>query len=94
MTPDYASAPNGFGESWRLYYENGISPGSFGASLLCGDLVGAVQRADRVNIDLIPKHVWWLWDNLPYNAWGSPEVYQQWTAKGGLNGRNGKANDN
>lgn len=83
MEIDYDQAPNGWGEIWRRYVEHGLSPGSFGASLLCNDLRGAVLRADATNIQLIPQHIQWMWSNLPYEAWGSREAYERWTANGG-----------
>lgn len=84
---DYSTAPNNFGDTWQYYMERGISPGSFGEALLCNDLVDAVHRADWINKDLIPQHVMWLWDNLPYEAWGSKEAYEKWTKMGGTAGR-------
>jgi hypothetical protein len=86
METDYASAPNGFGDTWKRYIEHGIQPGSFGAALVKNDLVGAVGSADPDNIKLIPSHMMWLWNNAPMHCWGSEEAYNQWVARGGLGG--------
>lgn len=81
VIPDYASAPDGWGEVWQRYVEKGISPGSFGRALLCNNLAASVLRADPDNKAILAKHVQWLWENMPAEAWGSEEAYEQWTSK-------------
>lgn len=91
---DYPGAPNGFGGTWQRYVEHGISPGSFGTALLQNNLSDAIRRADSTNINLIVRHVKWLWINLPYEAWGSEKAVEKWVERGGLRGNIGNANDN
>jgi hypothetical protein len=94
MDINYESAPNNFGDSWQRYVEHGIPPGSFGEALLCNRLREAFGCADHININLIPQHVQWLWDNLPFEAWGSDEAFQAWSDAGGLNGKRKHETDN
>lgn len=79
----YETAPNFWGRDWQLYIEHAILPGSFGTALLNNDLRDAVLRADSINIRLIPQHVKWMWENLPYESWGSAGAVQAWIEWGG-----------
>jgi hypothetical protein len=74
----YEEAPNDFGDTWKLYVEHHIVPGSFGSALLCNDLKMATMCADHLNIRLIGEHVTWMINNLPEECWGSPEAYERW----------------
>ena len=75
---DYDDAPNGWGPVWKRYVEHRLNPGSFGAALLCNDLVMAVMCADHINIGLIGEHVSWMINNLPPESYGSLEKYERW----------------
>jgi hypothetical protein len=65
-------------DSFRLYFERGISPGSFGAALLCNDLRESFARADDTNSQHIRQWVQWLYDNAPNSSWGSREKFFAW----------------
>lgn len=87
MTSRYDDAPNNWGDIWERYIDHGILPGGFGTALLTNNLKAAVAAADWINIDLIPKHILWLWDHMPAQAWGTPDAVNAWVKQGGLKGR-------
>ncbi len=66
-------------EGLFLYYEHGIRPGGFLTSVLANDLVGAINRADRINRRYIENWVEWLCNYPPGrpNAWGSYEAVEE-----------------
>jgi hypothetical protein len=70
----------------KLYFDQGIEPGSFMASVLSNDLKEACGRADYINQRLIFETVSWLYNEAPLGSWGSPENYTRMIANGGLNG--------
>lgn len=68
-------------DGMRRYFENGISPGSFGTALLCNDLRETFGRADETNSRCIRQWVQWLYDNAPAGSWGSRERFNDWIAQ-------------
>lgn len=68
------------------YIGRGREQGHFWMSVVCGELFGAVQRADEVNRDelihIVQSIVWYA----PAGCWGSPEKVSAWIARGGLVG--------
>jgi hypothetical protein len=65
-------------EGLRLYFEQGIPPGSFMCGVLENDLQKACGHADMVNRHNVVNWVEWLWANAPSASWGSPEAVQRW----------------
>ncbi len=65
----------------RRYFENGISPGSFGKALLSNDLCETLARADDDNAACVRQWVQWLYNNAPAGSWGSPANYANWITR-------------
>lgn len=82
----YDLAPNKWGDVWKRYIDHGIAPGGFGMALLTNDLKGAFNRADHINMEIIPAHIRWMMDHLPSHCWGSKETVDKWIAHRGLSG--------
>ena len=72
------------------YVRLGIEPGGFMKAVLCNDLHEAVSRADATNQRNLAAWVKWCYNNLPNEAWGSPERYSQWVKKAGQCGQAGR----
>lgn len=65
---------NGF----RLYFEQGILPGSFGTALLENDFMGACRQADYINKLFLFEWASWLCNHAPAGSYGSPAHVAQW----------------
>lgn len=63
------------------YIDKGWQPGSFLYAVLCNDLVEAASRADDINKHLLFEWASLLYNEIPRNAWGSPEVVNAWMKK-------------
>ena len=57
-----------------------VRPGSFLCAVLENDLRKAVQSADPVSYGALRAIVEWCWNELPADAWGSPEKMDAWAA--------------
>ena len=87
MQLNYSTFPNaGLVQGLRLYFENGIEPGSFLSAVLCNDLKEACGRADRFNRHLLFEIVYWLHNDAPAGTWGSPQAFELVLAHGGAVG--------
>jgi len=76
--PDYDMLPAGCMIGLRSYLEEGIAPGHFLYSVLCNDLVGAFQYADKTNRRRMADIISFLWNHIPMSAWGTPEKVDTW----------------
>ena len=76
----YAQLPLHMREGIRGYYENGCPPGRFLNAILCNDLVGAASNADEINKYALFTWAWFLYNELPRDAWGSQENVDTWIA--------------
>jgi hypothetical protein len=65
-------------ESLDLYVNQGIPPGDFLLSVLSNDLFGALGRADSYNRATIFQITRYVYNNMPSNCWGSPEIVNKW----------------
>lgn len=73
----------------NLYVDDGIPTGSFLEAVLSNDLMEAFGRADMDNRLTIFHITSYIYNELPSRScgcWGSPEAYNSWIWKGGLNG--------
>ena len=61
-----------------LYIKEGIHPGSFLASIIANNLVGAVGNADDNNIKEIPAFVNYFHNYAPNDCWGSVDLMNNW----------------
>ena len=60
------------------YVEHRIPPGSFTTALLSNDLIGAAQRADSTNQNLLWEYCFLLHNYLPTVCYGSSEAVSAW----------------
>lgn len=84
MTISYHSLPEHMRDGMRLYIEHGVQPGSFLRAVLSNDLMGALGRADDVNINALPAYGRFLYNEAPSLCWGSPDVVSAWIVRGGM----------
>ena len=63
-------------ESIDLYVSEGIPPGGFVTAVLENNLMGAFNKADLANQRAIGHIVAYLYNDVPYGVWGSPEKVQ------------------
>ena len=71
---DYSRIPKHMRDSLDLYVSERIQPGGFLTALLENNLAQAVGRADHINIELIPIYCSYMYNEMPSNSWGSPEI--------------------
>jgi len=84
MTIRYHALPEHMQDGMRLYIERGVQPGSFLRAVLSNDLMGALGKADDVNINALPAYGSFLYNEAPSLCWGSPEVVSAWISRGGM----------
>lgn len=65
-------------ESLKRYVEDRVKPGGFLTAVLCNDLFGAAERADKVNGTLLHNICMYIYWEIPDNCWGSKEKVEKW----------------
>ena len=60
------------------YVNDGLHPGGFLTAVITNDLIGAVTRADRWNLDALPSIVMFMLNAMPAASIGSTENMEQW----------------
>ncbi len=78
MTPNYDLLPDYMKPGARAYVEEGHRPGDFLLAIFANDLVGAANRADNVNINLLATYAHFLYNEVPRACWGSKEAVEKW----------------
>lgn len=68
-------------DTFDRYVQHHIPTGSFLRACLENDLREAVARADHQNIHLLPEVVSYMYNELPFNCWGSPERVKAWLSR-------------
>jgi len=63
------------------YLDYGLEPGGFLRAVLENDLVGAFGKADRTNTEAMGDWATFLYNDMPHEAWGSPEKVEAWIEK-------------
>lgn len=61
----------------------GIPPGDFLTELLCNRLMETIRMADDINRKSLPHYDKFLHNFAPSDCFGSQELFDAWTAKGG-----------
>ena len=82
---DWSLIPEHMIGGLRRYIEFGIEPGGFLEAVLCNDLKNAVGRADNTNKHRLNDYIMFLYNFAPSDWRGSPEKYQAWIDRRGLN---------
>lgn len=81
MEPGQPFLPEHMRRGMELYINEGVEPGSFMMSVLCNDLKEAVGRADHINMRYLTNIVSFCYNDLPHQAWGSPEKVKKWMSQ-------------
>ena len=63
------------------YIVDRIPPGSFLKAVLSNDLLESFARADEENKEDLAEIVAYLYNQIPSDAWGSPEKVRDWLSK-------------
>ncbi len=69
---------DGIKKSLDRYVEHGIPPGGFLEAVLCNNLMEAMGRADIENHDTIFEICQYVYNEMPGNCHGSPEIVAAW----------------
>jgi len=83
---NYDILPEHMREAAREYVEYGAPVGSFLTAVLENNLIEAYKCADDTNTAAMRDWAFWVYDQLPGGAWGSPEAVRSWQECGGLKG--------
>lgn len=74
----YPDLPERMLLSVERYVNQGIPTGGFLEAVLSNSFVEAVSRADSTNQSLLREYALMLYNDLPPDCWGSPEIYNDW----------------
>lgn len=80
----YEEIPEHMREAMLAYVHMGRLTGDFLRAVVSNDLIGAVGRANRQNLPLIPLYVYWFYNRAPAGCVGSPDIVRAWIEQGGL----------
>ena len=83
---NYDSVPRHMRAAIQNYLEDGQRPGGFLTALLSNDLMEAFNRADPANPQPMRAWVHFLRNELPIDSYGSPENFNRWIERGGVQG--------
>lgn len=70
--------PEEIKSSLKRYVDNKIPTGSFLQSVLENNLMNAVAKADYHNSKIISEICHYIYNTLPSNCYGSPEIVKEW----------------
>lgn len=84
---NYSRLPKHVQFGMEGYIEHGIKPGDFLCAFLSNDLMGAMGRADTTNRHYFFEICLFLHNEAPAASYGSPEKFNAWLKKGGMEGR-------
>lgn len=78
MNEDFTYIPGHMRDSFIMWIERGIYPGSFGTAVLENDLKQAFGSADSTNAHCLGSIVAWFYNYAPSQCWGSVENVKNW----------------
>lgn len=73
--------PERIKESINRYSRDGVPTGDFLKAVLCNDLFGSLGRADDENRLALFNIGSYIYNEIPFTCWGSPEKYKAWIEK-------------
>lgn len=76
---DYDTIPPAVREAIDRWVTHGIPAGHFVMAVLANDLHGAISRADERSLAALHSIVAYVYNEIPNNAWGSPDKLRAWT---------------
>lgn len=65
-------------EGLERYYKDRIPPGDFLTAVLQNNLLGSLSKADNENGEALSEIVKYIYVELPWECWGSPEKVKNW----------------
>ena len=68
-------------ETLDRYINNKIPTGGFLHAVLSNDLMAACAKADYINKNRLIEISSYIYNNLPMDSWGSPEIVDKWLEK-------------
>lgn len=77
---NYELLPQHIRAGMRAYIEGYHPTGDFLRACLENDLMGAINRADHINLPRIQDIVHFLYNEAPGKCHGSPEIVAAWRA--------------
>lgn len=78
----YYQIPKHTYDSLKLYVEKRISPGGFLYAVLTNDLFKAICSANSENLKMIKEICWFVYNEMPFDSWGSVEKVKKWLGDG------------
>jgi hypothetical protein len=76
-----AELPEHMVRALKRYVSHGDDPGNFLRAVLANDLISACDKADSINIKLLPQYARYMYNNMPAGSWGSTERISAWRHK-------------
>ncbi len=76
--PNWSLIPEHMHEGIRTYVEQARPPGDFLRALLSNDLQRTLRHADSENLAALGDWLMFVWNYVPSNCWGSPEIVAKW----------------
>jgi hypothetical protein len=78
LSYDRYEVPDHTQQALEDYFFHGYEPGSFLMSVLCNDLMGAVNRCDHINREHIVDIAKWVMHTAPCSSWGNRAMVMDW----------------
>ena len=75
---DYSGLPERLQDGMKRYIENGIQPGDFLTACIQDKLVESLGRASTRTYEYVHSVAMFLYNEAPYDAWGSKEIMNLW----------------
>ena len=66
----------------KRFFEDRVPPSGFYRAILANDLFSAVDKADDINVNLIPQIVRYIFNNVPMSCYGSYTKVDKWLSGG------------
>ena len=81
MRPNADLIPPNTKETIDIYVTRGCECGSFLTCVLGNDLFGAMGKADSINLAALPHTCAYIFNRIPWEAWGSLGKIREWKNK-------------
>ena len=76
---NYDKAPTVFlGQQFKSYIEDKVPLGSFLTAVFENKLIRSFELADDTNRNLMFEIAYWIYNEAPFNCWGSKEIVEEW----------------
>lgn len=75
---DYSMIPRHLMDQINEYVKHGVPLCGFLNAIFSNDLMDSIAQADNENLFLIPLYCKYVFNKVPYNCHGSPEIVEGW----------------